>query len=435
MELPHLPGGPGSGSGGGFFEQFLADLLRMMGSGGPGGPARLETAKAMARQVAAEGDEPNVDPAERMALEALLPVAELHVAELTGLAVADGRVTLEVVPPGEWAARTVEDWAFLLEVEPPSPRLGPLGSEELDEQMAALQGFVSQALATMGPLLAAMQLGSAVGHLARVALGQYELPVPRPSGRADRLLLCPRALARFAGDWSLPAEDVRLWVLLRDLAVHAALRRPAVAERFRELLRQVTLATALDQGRLFERLQDVDLSDPAALGQLFADPTQLLGAAEVSPARQQAVEELAAATSALAGYVEWVLDRAAERLLGGRLALAEAWRRRQVERDAAERVAEELPELDLGPQRVDRGSEFVRGVVERAGEQAVAWLWRSGATVPTPAELDAPGLWLERVRLAGELPPGATPEGTGPEGATPPEGTGPEGTGPRDPER
>lgn len=403
VELPQIPGSPG-GSGGGFFEQFLADLLRMLGSGGPAGPARIETAKAMAQGVAAQEDRGNADPEERMALEGLLPVAELHVAEITGMPVAEGRLTLEVVPPGTWATQTVEDWGFLLEVDPPAPQFAPPGLQEADEQLAALQGFVAQAMASMGPLLAAMQLGSAVGHLARVALGQYELPVPRPTSRAARLLICPDALRRFAADWSLSVDDVRLWVLLRDVAVHSVLRRPAVAERFRELLRQVALATAVDQGQLLERLQEVDLSDPSALGRLFADPTDLLGATQVSAARARAVEELAAATSALAGYVEWVLDRAAERLLGGRLALAEAWRRRQVEREDAERAAEELLGIDMSPARVDQGVEFIRGVLARAGDGAIAWLWRTGSTLPTPAEITAPGLWLERVRLAGELP-------------------------------
>ncbi|HZU79889.1 MAG TPA: zinc-dependent metalloprotease, partial [Acidimicrobiales bacterium] len=115
-----------------------------------------------------------------------------------------------------------------------------------------------------------------------------------------------------------------------------------------------------------------------------------------SPARRHASEQLMAVTAALLGYVEHVLDETATRLLGGRGALAEAWRRRQVEREGAARTAEMLFGLDLGPAQVELGVDFVRGVLERAGEDGLARLWRSAAMLPTPAEITAPGLWLER---------------------------------------
>jgi uncharacterized protein (DUF2342 family) len=46
---------------------------------------------------------------------------------------------------------------------------------------------------------------------------------------------------------------------------------------------------------------------------------------------------------------------------------------------------------------VARGRSFVGGVVERAGANGLARLWESPTTLPTPAEVDAPGLWLARL--------------------------------------
>jgi uncharacterized protein (DUF2342 family) len=48
---------------------------------------------------------------------------------------------------------------------------------------------------------------------------------------------------------------------------------------------------------------------------------------------------------------------------------------------------------------VQRGKEFVQGVVDRAGEAALAPLFTRPGALPTPAELDAPGLWLARIEL------------------------------------
>lgn len=407
MDLPNLPGG----AGGNFMEQFLADLLRMMGSGMGSATAKVDMARAMAQGVASGGaTEANVDPRDRMAIEPLVAVAELHVAEITGLPTGHpAPLVVQAVQPGAWAWQTVDDWAFVLEaagstapgsaetVAPVGP--GGAGVEVAGgEPGAAMAEFLTQAMATMGPVLAAMQLGSAVGHLARTTMGQYELPIPRPDGQRHRLLVVPANLDRFAADWSLPTEDVRLWVCLRDVTIHAVLGRPSVAERFRQLLTAVARAGATDTAGAMARLERFDMSDPDALQQLLANPEDLL-ALEPSAERQRAVAELAAASAALVGYVEHVLDQAATRLLGGRGALGEAWRRWQVERDSTDRAAEVLLGLDLSPAAVDRGTAFIQGVVDRAGPDALARLWSDGTALPTPAEIEAPGLWLARTSL------------------------------------
>jgi putative hydrolase len=255
--------------------------------------------------------------------------------------------------------------------------------------------MVARFMSSMGPMLAAMQLGSAVGHLARSTFGQYELPIPRPD---SRLLVVAENVERFANDWSLPLDQVQLWVCLRELTVHAVLTRPHVASRWRELLTNVVSATGGEAAGVLDRLSGLDPSDPEALQSLLGDPEALFGSTP-SPARLRAAAELEAATAALLGYVEHVLDQAASRLLGGRSALAEAWLRRQHDRETTDRAAEMLFGLDLGPAQVERGVAFVSGVLERAGEDGLVMLWSSEHALPTPSEIEAPGLWLERVRL------------------------------------
>ncbi len=84
--------------------------------------------------------------------------------------------------------RTIDAWRPLLEQpgdvaranreEPPEP-VDELGSDP----MSRLLGNLPQAMA---PLLFGMQAGSMVGHLASRAMGQYDLPIPRPP--SDELL-------------------------------------------------------------------------------------------------------------------------------------------------------------------------------------------------------------------------------------------------------
>jgi putative hydrolase len=276
-----------------------------------------------------------------------------------------------------------------------------LGADDLDQgPPTGAKGpadLVSKWMATMGPILTSLQLGSAVGHLARRTFGQYELPIPRPS--SGSLLVIPANVEAFARDWSLAGDEVRLWVCLREMTINAVISRPHVTERLRGLLTEVVLGMAGDTDAMADRLQGLDPTDPDSLQRLFGDPEAFLGA-EIPPERRRVSEELTAITAALLGYVEHILDQAGARLLGGRTALAEAWRRRQVDRESADRTAELLLGLDLGPAQVERGSQFVSGVIERAGEEGLGPLWSGPETLPTPAEVDAPGLWLERISLS-----------------------------------
>ena len=48
---------------------------------------------------------------------------------------------------------------------------------------------------------------------------------------------------------------------------------------------------------------------------------------------------------------------------------------------------------------VDRGSTFISGVLDRADEVTLARLWNDPKALPTPNEVDAPGLWLARIDL------------------------------------
>ena len=45
------------------------------------------------------------------------------------------------------------------------------------------------------------------------------------------------------------------------------------------------------------------------------------------------------------------------------------------------------------------------GVIERAGEEGLARLWESEKMLPSPPEIEAPGLWLARIDLP-DLPDG-----------------------------
>jgi putative hydrolase len=241
-----------------------------------------------------------------------------------------------------------------------------------------------------------MQSGFMLGHLSRRALGTYDLPIPRPP--SDELLLVPANLDEFASAWSLPADDLRLWVCLHEVTHHAVLGRAHVRARLEELIGAYVDGFEVDPNALETHLSDVDPSDPASLQRVLGDPETLLGAMR-TPGQRDVLGGLEALTAAIEGYVDHVMDSVGRRLIGSYAMLTEALRRRRVETSDGDRFVERLLGLELGQAQYERGTAFVRGVVERAGEDGLARLWTSTRELPTPAEVDAPGLWLARIEL------------------------------------
>jgi putative hydrolase len=252
----------------------------------------------------------------------------------------------------------------------------------------------------MAPMMLGMTAGSMVVHLAQRALGTYHLPIPRPPGGKVQLVV--PSLLTFASEWELQADDVRLWVCLSELTQHAVLSVPHAAERFGALLDEYVTGFRPDPAALEDAFGSLDMSslgDVEGMRKLFGDPTVLLGAIR-SPAQNAMLPRLEALVAAVLGYTDHVMDGLATRFLGSAGRLTEALRRRRVEATDADRFVERLLGLELTQAAYDRGAAFAKGVVERAGDAALARLWADERNLPTPAEVDAPGLWLARLELA-----------------------------------
>ncbi len=382
------------------FQGLLQDLLKVIG-GAPGSQqAWLDAARSLAHGVATDGEtEPNPDPIVRIRFEELARVAELHVADSTGLPFERSPV-LVPVGRGAWALRVLDAWAPTLARMVEAQRAAPTAPPPFEgEGEGDVEALLARFAGTLGPVLVGMQFGSAAGHLAQRALGQYALPLPWPA--SGEILVVPENVHRFAEEWSLPEDETRLWVCLRELTAHAVLSRPHVAARLGELVDALTLDMVATHQGLAERLGG-QTDDPEALQRLLSDPEALL-ADLLTPGQRRTSEDLVALTTVVASYVDHVTRGLATTLVGAAAPLGEAWYRYRTQESDSEQAAAALFGLDLTRQQVDRGAAFVRGVVERAGEEGLQRLWNDPRHLPTPAEVDAPGLWLERISLP-ELP-------------------------------
>lgn len=395
--------GPGPADGDNPFEglPFFGDLGKILGGAAGKGGIQWDTTRQVAMQLAAGGEaEQNIDPIERMDIEELARVADLHVSQLTGLSTnLTGRgVTVIPVTRTQWVQRSVDAFKPLFEslADALDPGAQPQDPDAGTDPLSAMLG---QLMGSLAPMMLSVTAGGMLGHLAQRSFGQYDLPVPRQP--SDELLLVLPNIDEFGADWSIEARDLRLWLCIHEIAHHAVLGVPHVRARLESLITEYASGFRPDSNQLVDRLGSVDITNPEAMGELqqvLGDPEVVLGAMQTDEQREL-LPRLETLISLVVGYVDHVMDDLGDRLLGNYGMITEALRRRRVESVESDRFVARLFGLEISQSIYDAGAGFVDGVVERGGFDALEPLWQDERFLPTPAEIDAPGLWLARIEI------------------------------------
>jgi putative hydrolase len=171
-----------------------------------------------------------------------------------------------------------------------------------------------------------------------------------------------------------------------------------VQDRLVALATEYVSGYALDPDAIEGALGDLDPSDPETLQNIARDPRHLLEAMQTD-AQRSVLPRLQNLIAVLEGYADAILEQVGEPLVPSFGRIHEAMQRHRLERGAAERTVELLLGLEIGREHYEQGQAFCAGVVERAGIEGLNRLFEREEHVPTPAEIEAPGLWLARIDL------------------------------------
>lgn len=419
MSDPPQPLGPFGG-----FD--LSQMLRFLQSDGP---VHWEVARQVARWVALEGQSERPVAAEDKArMGEVASAAEQRVLAETGEPQAGKPVAL--LSRAEWADQALqtlrpvlEKLAVSLQGELPEP-----GEEgEMPNPFAGLFGMgpggpgggapgsggeggsggqgpmganpLAGMFGALGPLLLGVQCGFVVGQLAQSLLSEHDLllPIADPPRPA---LIVPN-LDAFHESWSIPADDLCFYLAIGEAVRSRIVTRPWIRERLVRLATDYVSSFKIDPSALEAQLGSIDISDPSSFENPMLDPDALLGAMQ-SPEQLAVLERFQLTTAVLESYADSVAERIGEPMITTLSTIREAMRRHRVERSEGDRFIQRLLGLDPSRRFHDQAAAFCRGVAERAGPDALDRLLESESMLPTPAELEAPGLWLARIELFGE---------------------------------
>jgi putative hydrolase len=375
-------------AGGPVHWQVATQVARWVAGGGPGPAGLLPGVGGPATGEA----EPAVGPAERSRLAQVASAAEALVLADSGQAPAGP--ALEALGRAEWAERA------LIQLKPVLERLATTlqGEAAAPDPTPDDPNPFAGMLEALGPLMLGVQCGFMVGQLARGLLSQHDFLLPA-ADPAPRAVIVPN-LEAFHAAWSIPPDDLRYHVALSESVRSRICSHDWVRARLVRLASEYVSSFRVDTDAIQSQLGTLDLTDPSSLEGLLGDPDAMLGAM-TSPAQQAVLERLQLTTAVLESYADHVVDRLAGPMVPSLGVIREARRRHRLERSEADRFVQRLLGLDPSGRTHDAAAAFCTGVVERAGPGGLEPLLAREEFLPTPSELEAPGLWLARLELPG----------------------------------
>ena len=337
---------------------------------------------SLARQVArlaAGSGEPGPDPD----IAAASLEMEEHVAAYTRLRPATQVPDAELVSREEWAQINLETLSGLL--DPVAERL---------EGRMDFAGPLAGVLKAGASATLAAEAGLVLGYLSQRVIGQYEVSLL--GGEAPpRLLFVAPNLRKAVRELDVEADAFHRWIAAHELThVFQFQGVPWLREHLSGLMREYlsTVDVRIDRGSAGGLPSMPDLSK---LVETFREGGL---AALVQTREQRGLMERAQATMAVVeGYSEHVMDEIGRDVIPDHEKLRSAMDARRRSRSAPQRIVERLLGFDVKLRQYELGKRFSDAVAASVGIEGLNRVWESPEALPTPAELETPEAWIERL--------------------------------------
>ncbi|RSS64827.1 hydrolase [Streptomyces sp. WAC07061] len=361
-----------------------------------GGPVNWDMAKDIARQTVAQGTadgvkDASVGVAEKSAVEEAVRLADLWLDGVTSL--PSGANAAVAWSRAEWVEATLPVWKEL--VDPVAERVGAAMGSVLPEEMQAMAGPLLGMMRSMGGAMFGQQIGQAVGTLAGEVVGSTDIGLPL--GPAGRAALLPLNIEAFGKDLSVPSDEVRLYLALRE-AAHARLfaHVPWLRSHLFGAVEGYARGIKVDTSKLEDVVGQLDPSNPEQLQEALQGG---MFQPQDTPEQKAALARLETALALVEGWVDAVVHEAAKPRLTSADAMRETMRRRRASGGPAEQTFATLIGLELRPRRLRDASRLWASLTDARGVDGRDGLWEHPDMLPTASDLDDPDGFVHREQL------------------------------------
>lgn len=382
-ELAALPGMPQDAA---TLQAMISQVQEML-TGAGDDPVNWDLARDVARQAAASEGDPSLGEAQQRQVAEALRTADLWLDRVCELPASAART--EAWSRADWVERTLPTWKGLVEpvAESVSAAMSSALAAQAPEQLRPALADALPMMRRLGGAFFGTQVGQAIGTLAREVVGAGEVGLPLLSG--GRAALLPTNVAEFGSGLGLPADEVRLYLALRE-AAHTRLFTDTgwLGAHLLGAVEEYARGIRIDTDRIEQAVREIDPADLQALQDSLSSG---LFEPERTPAQQAALDRLETALALVEGWVDEVVDAAARGNLPHADALRETVRRRRAAGGPAEHTFASLVGLELRPRRLREAATVWATLTEARGPDGRDALWRHPDLVPTAEAFADPG--------------------------------------------
>lgn len=378
-------GAGGGAAGGAAGMPDLAAIFSQLSSmmSWKGGPINWDLATETARQTIREAGDASLTAAERATIDDTVRLAEHWLDGATNLpAGTAGKAA--AWNRAEWLEGTLPAWKKL--VEPLAVHIVNAMGNALPEQAAAGMGQLGGMFTQFGGAMFGAQVGQGLGQLATEVFGGTDIGLPLSS--LGHPVLLPGNIAKFGEGLEVSAEDVRLYLALRE-AAHQRLFRHAtwLSAHLFSAVEEWARGMNVDMSKIEGLASQLDPSNPEAMQDALNSG---MFEPEDTPQQRAALARLETTLALVEGWVEDVVTQATAGRMPSAVQLHEAVRRRRATGGPAEQTFATLVGLELRPRRVREAARLWAVLRESRGEAGREALWEHPDLLPSSANLDDP---------------------------------------------
>ncbi|NBU63290.1 MAG: hypothetical protein EBS29_02105, partial [Chloroflexia bacterium] len=305
-----------------------------------------------------------------------------HVAQLTGLQLPAGALTVRVVDQQAWVRANVRTFAQLMQPLE-SIYVAQLQADDSDWGLAArhLNGRV-----------AGVQSGALLSWMATRVLGQYDVAFLQDNQAAGELLLVEPNIARIARQQQVDVTALREWIVIHEVSHVFQFEGVAWLRPYMHDLMTRFIATMANQIR-----------QPASgVAAVVQRATQRGGQGHwldwvLSDEQRLIFDEIQRVMSLIEGHSNFVMNRIGAQQIPQFAQLQQRMESRQQQRPTLDNLIMHVTGMSIKMAQYSTGEAFVDAIAAEGGNAAVAQLWQSVDCIPTADELVHPQRWMRRV--------------------------------------
>jgi coenzyme F420 biosynthesis associated uncharacterized protein len=308
--------------------------------------------------------------------------AEAYVREVTKMEAASGTAPVLVVDRPRWIQANLDGFRQILL---------PLNAKVIDRMKQS-----SPTAASLGPRITGVEVGALLSYLSSKVLGQFDpfFPGADSSAPGGRLLLVAPNIVSIERELNVEPEDFRLWVCLHEETHRVQFAAvPWLRSYLNEQIAQIVDSAELDPTIVAQMLREAIKRVIDGLSR--NEEVSIIDLVQ-TPAQRQTVDRVTAVMSLLEGHADVVMDSVGPEIIPTVEHIrAKFTVRRQGQ--GFDKIIRRLLGLDAKMRQYRDGATFCRAVLAEVGMTGLNRVWTSPETLPTPAEITDPKLWLARM--------------------------------------